>query len=433
MEPRSARGPADGFLRGGIFANWGSGVERSVEEDLKNPPVDGDEAGTLLRHAVDEHRRNGPLAAMWRAMPYRDSWSDFTASRFWLEGSAGSYREATLRSGVALYIFGGFADDFRREGLVAYASLAGLPRKITIGPWGHCRNEGFDLLGEARRFFDHHLKGQDTGLMREPPVRFYVQGAPEAEAWRQTAQWPPAESRPQTWTLSLDGSQRADQTLHPAAGDSKRTAKASVKAAAHSSPGIAQQPAAKDRIGLSVQPAIACGADWNPQAPTCDQSANALRFAAAVLTQDVELVGHPLLRLWLAADRPDPNVFAYLEDVAPDGRVLPVTDGRLKASLRKLATPPMSYLGLPWQRSLEEDHAPLSPGQFVELQFDLLPLAHRFKAGHRIRVSITGSDPRERTPAASGSRLTLASSATHPSTITLPVMAANTSAKALAP
>ena len=39
------------------------GVERRVEEDLKNPPVDGPDGPELLRLAVDDHRRNGPLAA----------------------------------------------------------------------------------------------------------------------------------------------------------------------------------------------------------------------------------------------------------------------------------------------------------------------------------------------------------------------------------
>jgi len=385
----------DGFLRGGILANWGSGVERRVEEDLKNPPVDGADGPELLRQAVDDHRRNGPLAAMWRGMPFRDSWTDFTASRFWLEGSAGTYREAFVRSGVGLYVFGGFDDDFRREGLVAFANLAPLPRKLTLGPWTHCRNDGFDLRGEALRFFDHFLKGIDSGLMKEPPVRFHVRGAPEAEAWRRSESFPPPGVQPRTLALAVQG----DGREHALGG----TARGS-------------------RASLAVQPPRACGNERTSQATPCPQTGLALGFDTVPLVRDTELVGHPLLRLWVSANVPEPNVFAYLESVAPDGRVTVHGEGRLKASLRRTARPPLDHLGLPWHRALEEDHQPLADGQPVELQIALLPVSVRVPAGHRLRLSITGADPRQRDLPPPGAVLTVHTGADHPSALTLPFM-----------
>lgn len=385
----------DGFLRGGILANWGSGVERRVDEDLNSPPVDGPDGPALLRQAVDDHRRNGPLAAMWRSMPFRDSWTDFTASRFWLEGSAGSYREAIVRSGVGLYVFGGFDDDFRREGLVAFVNLAPLQRKLTIGPWKHCRNDGFDLRGEALRFFDHFLKGIDNGLMKEPAVRFHVRGAPEAQAWRRGESFPPPGVQPRALALALHDGGR-EHTL----GGTSRAASAA----------------------LPVLPPRACGDERTSQAVPCAQGDLALRFRTEPLAQDTELIGHPLLRLWVSANAGDANVFAYLESVAPDGRVSVHGEGRLKASLRRTVTPPLDLLGLPWHRALEEDHQPLVDGQPVELQFALLPVSVRVPAGHRLQLSITGADPRERAPPPPGLVLTVHADATHPSTLTLPVM-----------
>lgn len=381
----------DGFLRGGIFANWGTGVERSVDEDLKNPPVDGPDGPALLRQAVDDHRRNGPLGAMWRSMPYRDSWTDFTASRFWLEGSAGTYRDAFIRSGVALYVFGGFKDDFRREGLLAFANLAPLPRKLVIGPWTHCRNEGLDLRGEALRFFDHFLKDRDTGLMREPAVRYHVQGAPEAQAWRSGDRFPPAEVQPRQLMLA------APQQLLPVAGPAAATP-------------------------LAVQRPVRCPGPTDSQIQACAPGERGLSFALPVQAQDVELIGHPLLRLWVSANQPKAQVFAYLESVAPDGSVQVLTDGRLRASLRKTAHPPLDNLGLPWHRALEEDHQPLVPGQAVELQIALLPLAVRVKAGHQLRLSVTGADPRERTPPPAGLVITVHTGGSHLSSLTLPTL-----------
>ena len=389
----------DGFMRGGILANWGSGIERPVDEDLKNPPVDGDEDRTLLRQAVDEHRANSPLAAMWRAMPFRDSWSDLVGSRFWIEGSAVTYRDQIARSGVPLYIIGGWFDDFRREGLVAYTGLANNPRKIVIGPWEHCRNPGFDLLADVHRFFDHWLKGIDNGVMREPPVRYYTQGAPAANVWRDSQQWPPAGSVTTTYHLQMAASPREHLLAD-------------------------KMPTSSGKAELPVLPPIACGEKWSPMAQTCLQDANGLRFTSQALPTDRELTGHPLMQLWVTTTRPDQNVFAYLEDVAPDGQVNILTDGRLKASLRATHKPPYDNLGLPWQRSLEEDELPAAIGQPVPLRFDMLPLSYIVKAGHRLRVTVTGSDTRERPAAPPGHLLTLLSDAQHPSFVSLPVMPA---------
>jgi predicted acyl esterase len=52
--------------------------------------------------------------------------------------------------------------------------------------------------------------------------------------------------------------------------------------------------------------------------------------------------------------------------------------------------------GLPWHRSLESDVELLTPNQPTELRFDMLPISYIFKAGHRLRVNVTGADHRER-------------------------------------
>ena len=387
----------DGFLRGGIFAQWGSGVDRSFEDDLRNQPVDGDEDRTLLRQAAEDHRTNTPLASLWRGMPYRDSWSDLVGTRFWAEGSSGTYRAALARSGVAFYIFGGWEDDFRREGLVAMANLATNPRKYVIGPWQHCRNPGFDLLVEAHRFFDHWLKGIANGVMQEPAYTYSTQGTGGDGRWSQSNQWPPVGTQAVVQQLRVEG-RGATQHLVAASAKQPRTAS----------------------VSLSVAAPIACPAGWSPLAPTCLQSDNGLRFEGQALTRDTELTGHPVLRLWVSSTEPDPHVFAYLEDVDAEGRATLVTDGRLKASLRAVKTPPYDFLGLPWTRSLEEDHQPLQPGVPVELKFDLLPLSHVFRAGHHWRLTVTGSDPRDRRPVQPGAQLTVHADVQHPSALQLP-------------
>ena len=68
-----------------------------------------------------------------------------------------------------------------------------------------------------------------------------------------------------------------------------------------------------------------------------------------------------------------------------------ITEGELKASLRKLDPRPWKP-DLPWHRSYAEDATPLTPGQVEEIVIDLEPTSNAFLKGHRLRVSIAGWD-----------------------------------------
>ena len=69
--------------------------------------------------------------------------------------------------------------------------LSGLkvPRKGLIGPWAH-RYPHFGLPGpqigflqECVRWWDHWLKGIDTGIMDEPMLRAFMQDSVRPAAW----------------------------------------------------------------------------------------------------------------------------------------------------------------------------------------------------------------------------------------------------------
>lgn len=392
----------DGFLRGGVFANWGTGPERTIAQDMANTPVQGDEAKVLLRQAAQEHQGAPPLAQMWRDMPFRDSWSNATQSRFWYEGSAGAYLAQLNRSGTALYVQGGWADDLRGQGLVAFANLTG-ERHVVIGPWGHCGNGDFDLVSEMRRFFDARLKGIDTGLGHDDPIHYFTINAPAGTEWRGSKTWPVAGARSTPYYLS--GGVLAARAPGPKGAALTFTVRYDVDC-----PSVPRRP-----DGLLTG------------APPCPLAQAGPHFATQPLKADVEVTGDAVADLWLTASAADANVFVYLEDVGPDGVVHPVTDARLKASLRKVGKPPYANFSLPWHRSHGEDAQPLAAGQPARLTFAFLPISYVFKAGHRLQVSVAGADYRERdrTPVAPAPVLTLLNDAAHPSLVSLPVVGAN--------
>ena len=380
----------DAMRRGGIFAQWGTGPTRSIEQDMAVPPVDGDPGKVMLRAAAEQHQRGVPLFDVWKALPFRDSFSPQLQSPFWAEGSASSYKPQILLGGVPLYIVGGWRDELRDQGLIARMNIPGA--RMLIGDWLHCQNDGFALAEEAHRFFDRHLKGIDTGIDRDAPIHYFVTGAGE---WRQTSQWPLPQAAQLPFALSAKG------LVQGAAGGA---------------------PLKQD---FAVDYAVSCpeggsGATVQP----CHVPGKGFSLAGKLLAKPVEVTGHGLADVWIAADTPDANLFLMLEDVSPDGSVRVVTEGRLKASLRKLDQAPWALPGLPWHRAYAEDAQPLEPGVPVRLQFDLLPTSYVFAKGHRIQFTFTGSDHRERArdAAAQPARITLLSDRAHPSSVSLPIV-----------
>ncbi len=73
--------------------------------------------------------------------------------------------------------------------------VALLPPNSLAWPW-EC------LHYEALAWYDHWLKGHDTGIMEGPPIRYAV---PEADGWRTSAAWPPPESKLTAFALRADG------------------------------------------------------------------------------------------------------------------------------------------------------------------------------------------------------------------------------------
>jgi len=129
------------------------------------------------------------------------------------------------------------------------------------------------------------------------------------------------------------------------------------------------------------------------------------------------------VHLWFVTDTPDLDFFVYLEEV--DGsKSTYLTEGILRASHRALSKAPFKNLGLPYHRHYKSDLAPIAAGEPVELVFDLLPTSYLFRAGNRIRITVTCADADNfETPALNPApKLRLLRDMNHPSFVHLPVV-----------
>lgn len=358
--------------RGGITAQFNTRPDEPLIEDLASVPVDADANGMQLKAAVAQHAANTPMAALWYGMPYRDSVSPLTGNAFWNEASVYNYMGAIRRAGIATYFWSNWQDEPTAQSILSAANLPGA--KFLAGPGSHCvPPPGFDFTGEVRRYFDHYLKGMDNGIEREPRATYWVEGLEGKGGYVHSRSLPGEGVKPVSWFL--DGGRSG----------SARSVNDGVLASAPANRGT-------DRFTVRYDlPDPDYFAFW--ARPMDDKG---LSYTSAPLARAMKLVGYPVVRLKVSADKPDANVFVYLDEVAADGKVEVVSFGRLALSHRKLAAAPYNTLGLPWHSGLQRDVAPLPVGQQADLAIDLTPVSRIVPAGARLRVTIAGADPRQR-------------------------------------
>ncbi|MBO9582491.1 MAG: peptidase S15, partial [Sphingobium sp.] len=133
-------------------------------------------------------------------MPYRDSVSSFTGTRFWEEVGPYTYLDAVRAAGIATYFWGNWRDEPTSQILLSAANLGS---RVLVGPGSHCvPPPGFDLPGEIVGFFDHYLKGQNPGYEALPRATYWVEGANGTGAFVTADQLPGIGSRRSPWFLA---------------------------------------------------------------------------------------------------------------------------------------------------------------------------------------------------------------------------------------
>jgi hypothetical protein len=321
---------------------------------LQSHPPDPALVGERWREMWLQRLENQPLLIdNWLAHQRRDA--------FWKHGSVcENYADITC----AVYAVGGWADGYSNA---VPRLLAGLtsPKKGLIGPWAH-RYPHFaepgpriGFLQESLRWWDHWLKGIDTGLMNEPMYRTWMQEsvpprtyyAERPGRWVAEPSWPSPNIKPERFALNAAG---------------LAAAAASEVALTHRSP-----------LSIGALAGHWCAYGYAPDLPA-DQRAEdgkSLPFDSAVLDAAVEILGAPVVTLELAADQPQAQLCVRLNDVAPDGASLRVSYGLLNLA----------------HRDSHERPAPLEPGKRYRVRIQLNDIAHVFPAGHRIRVAVSTS------------------------------------------
>jgi uncharacterized protein len=242
-------------------------------------------------------------------------------------------------------------------------------QQLLIGPWLHGGNKNspkvadmtfpdsakFDRDAHMIRWFDHHLKGIDNGVMKDPTVRYYVMGAvgekgAPGNEYRTAADWPvKADATP--FYLHAGG------TLSPAKPTEAKSSTPLVADPKNPATIPARGfPGAKDARDFEKQP-------------------NVLTFSTDVLTEAIEWTGKVRAELFVSSSARDTDFIVRVSDVYPDGRSMLVMD----------------YIRRARYRDGYEKEVLLEPGKVYPVNFDIGWTSLIFNKGHRIRVTVAST------------------------------------------
>jgi putative CocE/NonD family hydrolase len=358
------------MYRGGVFGDkFAQGARRSLNYwDIETAarPVDDDSAGEMLAEARAEHRNNVDPYVFLRMYKYRDSRENDLA--FWINNNPRTYVKEVNESGIPVYQWAGWYDFNIRDMFQWYANLKN-PQKLTIGPWSHASYDWDDLLAvEQLRWFDQWLKGIDNGIMDEPAINYVVIGSNDVSNWFSADDWPLSEAEKTSFFFNTGPS-----------------------GSVHS---------VNDGVLSTQEPTTDKGhdtytVDYSATSEEDDMSINdakGLTFTSMPLEEDMTIVGHPIVTLFVTSTTADVDFYVYLEEVDAKSISKCITTGILRASHRLIVEPPFDNLGLPYHRHFAIDIKPLEKGEPAELTLDLLPIARVFGKGKQIRVTITCAD-----------------------------------------
>jgi uncharacterized protein len=121
----------------------------------------------------------------------------------------------------------------------------------------------------------------------------------------------------------------------------------------------------------------------------------ALSYVSAPLSADTVAIGGGAVHLWVRASTPNVDLLATVSEVGSDGDETFVQNGYLRASERKLAKTSNNMfkqsptLLQPIPTFLEKDLRPLSQTKFLPVVIPLYFEGHAYRAGSRIRVTIS--------------------------------------------
>ncbi|MGE7834974.1 CocE/NonD family hydrolase [Viridibacillus arvi] len=315
-------------------------------------PLDPHIVGDSWREKWLERLEEMPLwMAQWMEHQTRDA--------YWKHGSVcENYDDIE----VPVLAIDGWEDSYTNTVLSLLKGLS-VPRKGIIGPWAHVYPQdgvpgpAMGFLQEAVKWWDHWLKGKENDAMDGPMVNVWLEESmpPSSIKPVSNGEWIGLDSWPSNEVLT-----KTYQLTHGKLLEERDETEERV---------LLKTPL---NHGLLSGEWMGAGVPGESPSDQRLDDGMAMVFEGDVLENPLEIVGYPRFEVQITSDKPKAMLFAQLSDVAPDGSVTRVSYGVMN----------LTHLNGHDQVDL------LTPGAKVNAFVNLDCCGHKFKAGHRVRLSV---------------------------------------------
>ena len=320
----------------------------SINTTPPDPRLHGDNWETVWSQRL---KGSGLWLSDWLAHQHRDE--------FYKHGSVcENYDDIRC----AVYAVGGWADGYSNAVFRLLSNLKA-PAKGLVGPWAHKYphfagpEPSIGFLQECLRWWDHWLKGVDTGIMDEPLLRCWMQDPvpPRTHYARRPGRWVAEDTWPSSRIVDR-------QFFINRAGLDDSGERPTV-----------MEISSPETVGIA-------GGVWCPHGEDADQPSDqrkeaggSLNFDSGTLEADLEILGAPVVEADVSSRRETGQIIACLNEVLPDGSITRISYGVLNLA----------------HRNGHEHPEPLVSGHTYRIRIQLNEIAHRFAAGNRIRMSFS--------------------------------------------
>jgi putative CocE/NonD family hydrolase len=369
---------------------------------------------------------------------------------YWAARSPVGDLQRIADDGIPAFLVGGWYDLFQRGEPLNYSGLQNAwdhrpvlapmlstqpvtPRyQLLQGPWYHTTAgtgldyHGLDLNGLELAWFDHWLKGVDTGIT-DTQTPLHLEDLATG-TYNEVSRYPLDQATPTAYYLQRAG-------------------------------GLGTQP--PPATGIGTDPLLFTGTQipcttsteqwaaglgvlalsfFSLQDP-CTQNGvlsqlvpGAQNYTTAPFVKPTTLAGPVGATLYATSTTADTEWVVQLSDVAPDGTARPLTSGLLEGNQRAV-DPALSWYApdgrplLPYHPYTKAAQAPVPWGKVVRYDVEVFPTFDTLQPGHRLRVTIATSDFPHALPTLTqglsliGGVYTLEHTAAHPSSVELPLIA----------
>ncbi len=346
--------------------SWAATLDGHINQDLRS--IDVTEA-LSQRPLIDFDTRMGRRLTAWR-----DWIQHAVRDDYW---DRQSYQRRLLNCPQAMLHISGWYDDCLSGALENFSALSdrGLDthrsvQRLIVGPWLHGtigqRRLGEIDFGEAAQLDLNELQRDwfDTCLRKEQPklpaVQVFVMGR---NAWITARRWPLPETQYHCYYL------------HSAGHANSRMGDGSLSRITPE-----QEPPDEFRYDPLIPVPYAESLDWRQIGGPDDCAALEMRQDILVYTtppfeEALTLCGPLRVRLFAATTARDTDWTAKILDVYPDGRVIRLNDGAVRARFRQG----------------HDRELLLSPGAVEEYDIDCWATCVELPPGHSLRLEISSS------------------------------------------